>query len=135
MLVREDGSALDLMSVLPPSWLAPGRHVGVTHAPTVYGPVDVSIDSRSGGATLRWSAPVPTGVTLRWAVPAAASGVRVDGRPVRGPWVALAPGAGSARISWRLRAGRMPSFAATARALAAAYRARGLMPPSGSIGG
>jgi hypothetical protein len=135
MLVREDGSALDLMSALPPGWLAPGRHVGVTHAPTLYGPVDVSIDSRSGGATLRWSAPLPAGVTLRWAVPATATAVRVDGRAVRGRWVTLAPGAGRARIGWRLRSGRTPSFAATAQALARAYRARGQIAPSGSVGG
>jgi hypothetical protein len=134
MLVREDGPALDLMSALPPAWLAAGRHVGVLNAPTVYGPVDVGIDSRAGGATLSWSASVPAGVTLRWAVPAGARGVRVDGVGTAGPWVDLTPGRGSAQITWRLAAGRAPSFAATAGALAAAYRARGLVAPSGSVG-
>jgi hypothetical protein len=49
MLLREDGNNLEIAEGLPRAWLEPGKHVGVTEAPTMFGPVSYRIaaaDSR-----------------------------------------------------------------------------------------
>jgi hypothetical protein len=45
MLVREEGDTLLLASGLPRAWLADGKHVEVQRAATLFGPVDMRIDS------------------------------------------------------------------------------------------
>jgi hypothetical protein len=49
MLLREDGSNLEIAEGVPRAWLEPGKHVAVTEAPTLFGPVSYRIaaaDSR-----------------------------------------------------------------------------------------
>jgi hypothetical protein len=43
MLLREDGSNLEIAEGLPRAWLEAGKHVGVTEAPTLFGPVSYRI--------------------------------------------------------------------------------------------
>ncbi len=56
MLVREQGDALHLLSVLSPAWLAPGDSIVVRDAPTNFGRVDFRLDvTGDTAATLRLS--------------------------------------------------------------------------------
>ncbi|MEA2445585.1 MAG: hypothetical protein QOJ12_2877, partial [Thermoleophilales bacterium] len=126
MLVRERGDGVQLLSALSPAWLGGGRRVSLSGAPTAAGPVDVSLRSTAGGATLTWRA--PAGVPVWWTIPADARAVRIDGRPATGPLVRLPASSGSARIAWRLRPDPR-SLARTERALTAAYRAHHRPPP------
>lgn len=113
MLVRETDGGIDLLSAVPAAWLAPGRTVRVTDAPTTAGPVSFTVRGTSAGATLRWNADVPIGTTVRWPVPASARDVRVKGRPARGA-IVLHPGSGTMRVTWSLRPDGL-TFAAAAR--------------------
>jgi hypothetical protein len=45
MLVREEGDALLLGSGLPRAWLADGKHIEIQHAATLFGPLDMRIES------------------------------------------------------------------------------------------
>ena len=123
MLVREEGRGLDLFSVVAPGWVAPGKQVELRSAPTVHGPVSATLRGLPGGAELRWRAEVRAGIPLRWRLPAAARGVELDGRPVRGRVVVLPRRAGVLRVTWRLGSG--PSFARAVAPLRAAQLAAG----------
>jgi hypothetical protein len=104
MLVREEGDALLLGAGLPRAWLADGRHVEIQRAATLFGPVDMRIEShvaqdrvdvalklpdRQKRTALR--IPHPEGKSVR--------GVVVDGKTVADPdsgWIELP--AGSRRV-------------------------------------
>ncbi|HZP07075.1 MAG TPA: hypothetical protein VFB43_19405 [Terracidiphilus sp.] len=52
MLLREDGKVLQIGEGIPRSWLAPGQHVAVDSAPTVFGDVKYRIEMSSDGVAL-----------------------------------------------------------------------------------
>lgn len=129
MLVRERGAGVQLLAAPSPDWLRPGRRLAVRGAPTLRGPVSLALRAVRGGAVLTWSASVPGGTPLWWTVPADARAVRVDGRAVRGPLVALPGPSGRLTVRWRLIRDRRSLALAVSR-LAGGYRRRGLRPPS-----
>jgi hypothetical protein len=123
MLVREEGGGLVLGSALAPGWVAPGRRVAVSDAPTLHGPVSFSLRGTRGGAVLSWRA--PAGVRASLGVPVGARSVRAPGLDrTRGEVRLPATGRGRVRLRWRLPA-RGPSYARAERALRAAYARRG----------
>jgi hypothetical protein len=108
LLVREDGTELHLTSALAPLWVRPGRQVKVSDAPTFFGSVSYTLDSRQDGATLslddRWKAgAAPTAVVfhLPWFV--TAESATVDGTPVSiaGGAIRLPPDARTVEVRWR----------------------------------
>ncbi len=119
MLVRDDGAGgVTLLGAVPGGWLAPGRMVSVRRAPTARGRVSFVLRSRSGGASLRWTA--PAGTQLSWPVPYAVSGLRASGGRLR-RGVLLLPGpTGSVRVTWRLRPGG-PTLAGVVGGLRRSY--------------
>jgi hypothetical protein len=119
MLLREQGNGVVLMSALSPSWLRPGQMVAVRGGRTAFGPVDFTLRTRSGGATLTWRSRLRRGVQLTAAVPLGARNVRAPGRT--GGVIRLRGRSGRINISWHL-AGSKPSYAATLRALLRRYR-------------
>lgn len=50
LLLREDGDVLQLGEGIPRAWLAPGKHVTVTAAPTEFGDVSYRIEAGSDGS-------------------------------------------------------------------------------------
>jgi hypothetical protein len=108
LLVREEGTEVHITSALAPLWVRPGRQVKVTGAPTFFGSVSYTLDSRQDGATLtlanRWKADAgPTAVVfhLPWFVTAVSA--TVDGRPaaMAGGAITLPPGARRVEVRWR----------------------------------
>jgi hypothetical protein len=61
MLVREEGSALHLLSGIPPDWIAPGQSIGIRQAPTMLGPVSYALNDRPAGA-MTLDASLPAGI-------------------------------------------------------------------------
>jgi hypothetical protein len=53
MLVREEGQALHLCSVLSPSWIREGQHVEVKDAPTNFGKIDFTLEFEKDRARLK----------------------------------------------------------------------------------
>ena len=108
LLVREEGTEVHIASVLAPAWVAPGRQVKVTDAPTFFGSVSYTLDSRTDGASLllanRWKdAGAPSAVVfhLPWFVtPLSAS---VDGKTadIAGGAIVLPAGARAVEVRWR----------------------------------
>ena len=91
LLVREEGTEVHIASVLAPAWVAPGRQVKVTGAPTFFGSVSYTLDSRTDGASLslanRWKdAGAPSAVVFHmpWFVTPLV-GERSTGRPRTSP--------------------------------------------------
>ena len=55
LLVREEGNTVQIASALAPQWIAAGRQVKVTGAPTFFGSVGYTLDCRRDGATLSFA--------------------------------------------------------------------------------
>jgi hypothetical protein len=49
MLVWEDGDTLRIGNAIPREWLRPGKRVAAKDAPTTFGPVSLSIESKPHG--------------------------------------------------------------------------------------
>jgi hypothetical protein len=120
MLVREEGTAVVLMSAVSPGWLAAGQTVSVRNAPTLFGPVTYTLRARANGAQLTWSSSLAPGTALRWRVPAAASEVQAPGLSGDGRAIELPGPSGSLNVSWRL-GGLFPSFTQAVNGLLAQY--------------
>ncbi len=108
LLVREEGAEVHLTSALAPLWVRPGRQVRVDDAPTFFGSVSYTLDSRQDGATLsldnRWKTNAgPTAVVfhLPWFV--TATSATVDGRPasITGGAIVVSPTARSVDVQWQ----------------------------------
>ncbi len=131
MLVREDGDALHLLSVLSPAWLAPGDSVAVRDAPTEFGPVGFALDVRSDTtATLTLDArfgraPSEVVVHLPWFMDTRTA--TADGRPaaVADGVIRLDPGTRRVELTWRRRTD-VPalSYDAAVREYTTEYRRR-----------
>jgi hypothetical protein len=129
MLVAEGaGDSVKLLTGASPAWLAPGRHITVTAAPTDHGVISFTERSTARGETLTWSSSLTPGTTLTWRLPAWARHARVSGRPVRGSTIALPAPSGSVTVTF---GGHRPaqSYASTVAALNALYRAHGQPAP------
>ncbi len=108
LLVREEGTEVHLASALAPLWVRPGRQVKVTDAPTFFGSIGYTLDSRESGATLsltpHWKEHAgPTAVVFHipWFV--TAESATVDGKPaaIANGAIALPPDARTVEITWR----------------------------------
>lgn len=121
MLVRDDGGKVVLLGAVPVGWLAPGKVIGVTDAPTGLGSVSFVLRGHSGGATLSWTA--PPGTSLTWPVPYGVGGLRCTCGPVVGGALALPGSSGALDVSFTVRAGG-PTLAARVDQLRRAYGAR-----------
>jgi hypothetical protein len=120
MLVREEGDGLVLLSAIPPAWLRGRRPLTVRRAPTLAGPVSLTLKPRPGGAELRWSA--PPGTPLRWPVPAWVTGVRGARLSADRRSIVLPPGSGRLVVRWTARPARgEPSYGGAVVALRAKY--------------
>lgn len=108
LLVREDGTEVHLASALAPRWVRPGQQVKVTGAPTFFGSVSYTLDSRQDDATLslanHWKDHAgPTAVVfhLPWFITGVSA--TIDGRPaviVAGA-ITLPPNAQTVNVRWR----------------------------------
>ncbi|MEW6039225.1 MAG: hypothetical protein AB1648_13385 [Pseudomonadota bacterium] len=86
--VREEGDTLVLASGIPPAWLATGETLHFGPAPTVFGPVSVTVEPEPGqAATVRWEGD--------WRKPPAAIEVRLPGCAA----MSCAPGDAAARLT------------------------------------
>ena len=82
-MVREDGDGLQLALGAPREWLGSGRPVGVTNAPTHFGPVSYRLqyDAAKGSITGEVTFPkrtLPTAVTLYLRLPGGLKAVSVN---------------------------------------------------------
>jgi hypothetical protein len=101
MLVSETaGGAVSLLAGASPAWLAPGRHIAVTEAPTDYGTVSFVERSTARGETLTWRSALTPGIPLTWTLPAWARHARIAGRPVSGTAIALPTRSGSITVAF-----------------------------------
>jgi hypothetical protein len=110
LLVREEGTTVQIASALAPQWVAPGRQVNVADAPTFFGSVSYTLAARQDGAALslanHWKdGQRPTAVVfhLPWFVTGMSA--TVDGAPasiVDGA-ITLPPDARSAAVRWKRR--------------------------------
>ncbi len=107
MLVRESGDDLHIASVLAPDWIAPGKEVRVTSAPTYFGLVTYKMQNRAGGATVTFANRWRTGSRLRRLVVHAPWFVKlekatVDGKPafVRGSDIEVPLDAIKLELKW-----------------------------------
>jgi hypothetical protein len=129
LLVSEAaGAGVSLLGGASPAWLAPGQHISVTDAPTEYGDISFAERSSAAGETLTWSDSLRRGTPLEWTLPWWARDARVAGRAVRASTIALHGRSGSIAVRFT---GHRPaqSYALAVRALDAAYRAHGRLPP------
>jgi hypothetical protein len=86
MLVHETADGVELAHSTPRAWLAPGKRVAVTSAPTAFGPVSFAIATHASSADVSVTAPSrakPKALTLRLRLPRGAriASVRLGGRP------------------------------------------------------
>jgi hypothetical protein len=128
MLIAESGPGLELLSGASPDWLAPGRHIKVSGAPTDRGVISFTERSSSEGETLRWSGSLAKGTPLSWKLPSWARDARVQGRPVRSVRIMLHGSSGSLTVKF---SGVRPqqSYAGAVAALNHAYRAHSRRAP------
>lgn len=88
MLLRDDGDRLRLLSGVPAEWIAPGEHIGVANAPTVFGgKVSFRLDDLSTTEMklrVEGAVPIP-GAIIRFPLRANQRivSVHVNGRAVR----------------------------------------------------
>ncbi len=101
MLLREDGRNLWLAQATPRPWLEPGKHVAVKEAPTKFGPVSYSIESRDDGTfRVRVTPPtrnIPDQIILQIRHPelmkiAGIKGARPRGLKISGEQLRFSPG-------------------------------------------
>lgn len=121
-----------LLAGASPAWLAPGKRIAVTDAPTYHGTISFAEHATARGETLAWHDSLAPGTPLNWALPWWAHGARTASGPVVGGRMASGPvlggsiplhgRSGSLTVTFT---GRRPplSYARTAAALDAAYRA------------
>jgi hypothetical protein len=129
LLLSEDPrGAIDLLAGASPAWLAPGRHIAVSDAPTVEGTISFTERSTTRGETLSWRDTLRAGSALTWQLPPWARRARVAGRAPVGSSIALHGRSGTVSVTF---AGTPPrqSYARTVAALDAAYRAHGRPAP------
>jgi hypothetical protein len=87
MMVREQGDELDLLSVISPDWVRPGRSIVVRRAPTNFGRVNFELrfvsptEARLALQTHFFQAPHRLVLHLPWFMKTAS--VTADGRPMR----------------------------------------------------
>jgi hypothetical protein len=91
MLIREDGENLWIGQAVPKHWLEEGKSIDIKGGPTRFGPVSLAIDSHPdcGEIFVELTAPArqtPKIIFLRLRHPAdrTISGVKVNGKPVKG---------------------------------------------------
>lgn len=77
--------------------------VAVRRAPTLRGPVALTLRSRRGGATLSWDARVAAGTRLEWLLPAGVTGVSAPGLDRGRGIILLGRPRGTLRVTWTLR--------------------------------
>jgi hypothetical protein len=89
MLVREDGADLRIGQAIPRPWLESGKKIDLQNAPTSFGPVSFTIESRVDRRQIavNLAAPAretPRAIILRLRHPngEAIKGVTVDGKPI-----------------------------------------------------
>jgi hypothetical protein len=83
MLVRETAHGVELGYGTPRRWLAAGRQIAVRQAPTAFGPVSFTVDSRPGAVHVTVTPPQAHSLTLRLRLPQGRrlGRVTVDGQP------------------------------------------------------
>jgi len=87
MLFYEDGDSLHILAGVPPEWIQPGEHLGVSSAPTTLGgKVSLRLDYPQNGKMhlhIESSVPVPQ-ATARFPLPSGSTlrSVTVNGQPV-----------------------------------------------------
>jgi hypothetical protein len=129
MLVTEDASGdVNLLAGASPAWLAPGRHITVTGAPTAAGVISFTERSGTYGETLTWKGKLSSGARLTWTLPRWARDVRSASGAVFGSSIALHGDSGSIAVTFDGHP-RRQSYALAVAALDAAYRARGRPAP------
>jgi hypothetical protein len=128
MLVADTPTGANLLSGASPAWLAPGQHITITNAPTDHGTISFKERSTATGESLTWTSDSAPGTSLVWTIPAWAHGISVHGGTLSGHIVSLAGNSGTATASFT---GQRPkqSYASTAAALNASYRAHGQPAP------
>ena len=108
LLVREEGTTVQIASALAPEWVRAGREVKVTDAPTFFGSVSYTLAARQGGATLsltnHWTGDTPPSAVvfhLPWFITALSA--TVDGHPaaITDGAIVLPPTARSVAVVWR----------------------------------
>jgi hypothetical protein len=129
LLIEEtaDGEVA-LLAGASPAWLAPGRRITVTSAPTAGGTISFTERSLSGGERLSWHDDFAAATALRWVLPTWARHARLQGGEPIGASIALHGDSGSLELSF---AGVRPkqSYARAVSALDAEYRAHGQPAP------
>jgi hypothetical protein len=136
MLVSEqaDGS-IELLAGASPAWLAPGRSIAVSAAPTSSGVVSFSEHSTAAGETVTWRSRAGSGARLVLALPWWARHARTaGGAAVRGGKLALSGTSGTVTV---LFGGSRPrqSYAREVASLDRSYRAHGHSAPIGPATG
>jgi hypothetical protein len=129
LLAESTGGGVSLLAGASPAWLAPGRHITVSAAPTDSGEISFTERSSGHGETLTWKSSLRSGTSLTWTLPSWARDVHTaSGRVLSGSSVALRGSSGSMTVSF---GGRRPrqSYGQTVAALNAAYRAHGRPAP------
>jgi hypothetical protein len=129
MLVADTPTGgVQLLAGASPAWLGPGQHITVDAAPTDHGVISFAERSTRRGETLTWHDTLATGTPLSWKLPWWAHDASTASGPVSGGAIALHGNSGSLTVTF---GGRRPgqSYARTAAALNAAYRAHGRSAP------
>jgi hypothetical protein len=129
MLVADTpAGGVQLLAGASPAWLGPGQRITVTAAPTDHGVISFVERSTRRGETLTWHDALAAGAPLSWTLPPWARGARTASGPVSRGAIALHGDSGSLTVTF---GGRRPaqSYARTAAALNAAYRAHGRPAP------
>ncbi len=103
MLIQErDNDTLLLLAATPRNWLADGQQIEVRRAPTCYGPLDMTVQSRAATGTIRASIQLPeraqpSELLVRFRHPA---GQRIQAVQVNGQaWSQFEPGKEWVRIA------------------------------------
>ncbi len=129
MLVADTpAGGVQLLAGASPAWLGPGQHITVAAAPTDHGAISFVERSTLHGETLTWHGTLAAGTRLSWKLPGWAGDARTASGPVSGGAIVLHGDSGSLTVTF---SGRRPaqSYARTAAALNAAYRAHGRPAP------
>ena len=135
MLVADGANGgVSLLAGASPAWLAPGRHITVTSAPTDSGVISFTERSSVRGETLTWKDSLRRGTALTWMLPAWARDAHTAGGRIAGSSIRLRGSSGSMTVAF---AGRRPrqSYALAVAALNAAYRAHGRAAPQVAAAG